>query len=266
MPPSRRATARGPILLDCHDLDAAVHSLAVASNRSEAAVADAIASVAVDWRTVTDEVEAAARRQVFELLDLTDEDFRFDGTCFFHGTRTLDPSSFRRDGVLPLGHVMDRIWDDLYSLISDRITLDAWRDHRAAVESGEGGHGGYMYRLKTKDLSFHGGPYAFLVRDHHIARIKENHDYLATPEIVRDIAWTCDFDLQQEFDNAARPYIVKFRTTSTTVHALHTAFWYIHSSLRGTERGWYHQYGHDCRNTVVPAGDVLDVAPVILST
>lgn len=170
MPPSRRATERGPILLDCHDLDAAVRSLAVASNRPEAALTDAIASVEVNWDTITDEAEAAARRQVFENLELTDEDFRFDGTCFFHGTRTLDPSSFRRDGILPLGHVVDRIWDDLYSLISNKITLTDWRDHRAAVENGRGGHGGYLYRLKTNVPSFHGGPYAFLIREHHITR------------------------------------------------------------------------------------------------
>ncbi|MEU7525101.1 hypothetical protein AB0A74_05160 [Saccharothrix sp. NPDC042600] len=251
------------MLLDCHDLDAAVRSLAVASDRREQALIDAIASVDLPGGTVSEDTETAVPRRAFEMLELTDEDFRFDGTCFFHGTRTLDPSSFRRHGILPLGRTVDQLWMDLHKLISEKITLAEWRDHRAMVERGGGGHGGYLYRLKTTGLSFHGGPYAFLIRDHHLDRIDGNHDYLATPEIVHDIARTCDFDLQQVFEDAAKPYIVKFRTAETTIHALHAAFWYVHAALRGEKSGWYSLYGHDCRNTVVSVEDVLDIAPVV---
>ncbi|MBB5803471.1 hypothetical protein F4560_003239 [Saccharothrix ecbatanensis] len=71
----------GPILLDCHDLDAAVRSLAVAGGRPEAALIEAITSVDVDWTRVTEETETAIPRRAFALLDLVDDDFRFDGTA-----------------------------------------------------------------------------------------------------------------------------------------------------------------------------------------
>ncbi|AXX31959.1 hypothetical protein APASM_4594 [Actinosynnema pretiosum subsp. pretiosum] len=215
-----------------------------------------------DWETTTEEAENAALRQVFSLLDLNEDDFRFDGTCFFHGTRTLDPSRFHSEGILPLGHVVDRIWDDLHSLIPDRVSAIEWRGHRALVENGGGGHWGHLYRLKTAEPDFHAGPYAFLVREHHTTRLEDNHDYLAIPEIVRDIAGTCDFDLQRIFESTARPYVVKFRTTETSAHLLHAAFWYVHFALRGQKAGYFSLYGHDCRNTAVRPEDVLDVIPV----
>ncbi|GAA2698489.1 MULTISPECIES: hypothetical protein [Actinosynnema] len=262
MPPRREPAAREPVLLDCHTPDTAVGSLAAASGRPAADLTEAIASVHIDQETITAETDTAIPRRVFARLGLTDDDFRFDGTCFFHGTRTLDPSGFHRDGILPLGHVLDRIWDDLHSLIQTRISPVAWRKHRTMVENGGGGHGGYLYRVKTERPTSHGGPYGFLVREHHTAPLEINHDYLAIPEIVEDIARTCDFDLQQIFGNTARPHVVKFRTTETSTHLLHSAFWYIHTALHGEKAGWYSLYAHDCRNTIVPPEDVLDVAPV----
>lgn len=259
MPLSRSTSTRRPVFLDCQGPDTAIRSLADASTRSENALTEAILSYEIEWDTTAEDFDTTAPREVFKLLDLTDEDFIFDGTCFFHGTRTLDPSRFIRDGVLPLGHFVEQIWSDLYSLVSTKITTTQWRDHRTALENGHGGQAGHLYRLKTQKPAFHGGPYAYLVREQHLFISEDYHDYLATPEIIQDIARTCDFDLQEIYENAAQPCIVKFRTIGTTVDALHATFWYIYLALRGEKPGWLSMYGHDCRNTVVSPEDVLGV-------
>jgi hypothetical protein len=250
------------LYLDCHDLDSALRSFAIVGDRPESALAEAIASYDVDWDTATEETESSVPQEVFGQLELSEETFTFAGTCFFHGTRSMDPARFQREGILPLGHIVDQIWSDLHQLIFAEISPAAWLDHRRAVEAGAGGHSGWLYRLKTQDAAFHGGPYAYLIRDQHLSTFDGHHDYLAIPEIVQDIARTCDFGLQDLFESAASPHIVKFRTAETTTHAIHTAFWYIHASLRGEKLGWHHIYGHDCRNVAVPPGDVLEVTPV----
>lgn len=245
------------VYLDCQNLDSALLSFATACRRPVAAVTEAVLSYAGDWTEYEPQLVAAGPREVFQLLDVAEEDVTFEGACYFHGTRVFGSARFDEQGILPLGQVIDRLWTSLYTLVADKVTDADWRRLRADIEAGAGGHSGGLYRLKTERLYLH-GPYALLAREHHLPR-DGHHDYFAIPEIVEDIAQCCGFDLPHRFHAATTPCIVKFRTTCTDTHVLHAVFWYIHGMLHHGEPGWLAQCDYDGRGRAVPPGDVVAV-------
>jgi hypothetical protein len=194
---------------------------------------------------------------------------RFDAVCAFHGTRTLDPNGFFRDGVLPLGAVLDRLGDDLYGVAGGQLTAAEWRAIRAAIETGPlppdpAGRSAYLYRLKVGETSLH-GPYAHLVRDHALAPIEGQHDYLKIPEIVEDIARFTGTDLQDRFERAARSCIVKFRYYDVSPGKTESAVTYLLSQARGEPHGDGSLDGIDRGGVAVPPQDVLCVDEIDLT-
>jgi hypothetical protein len=246
------------VYLDCQNADTALQSFASACRRPVTAVIQAIRSYEVDESSSDEE---AGPRQVFELLNVRPEDF--EGTYYFHGTRVLGTASFDREGILPLGQVIDRIWTTLHPLVADVMTQADWRRHRTEIEAGAGADGGYQYRLKTERPTLH-GPYAFLVRDHHLIPRDGHHDYLAIPEIVEDIARSLRLDLQSRFEAASIPCLVKFQSAGITTNELHSAFWYVHCMLHHEEPGWASPYSTDRHGTAVPPEEV--VAGLVVSS
>jgi hypothetical protein len=100
--------------------------------------------------------------------------------AWFHLTRTPRTTNFS-DGILPLGEILDTIWDTLSSLLESENQINNLAKMR------QHGVNNFHYNLKCPD-SLHHGPYAMLVRAaafnaHKIC----NHDYLETPEIIEDI-------------------------------------------------------------------------------
>lgn len=85
-------------------------------------------------------------------------------TIFFHATRSVNPEQFRREGLLPLNQMLDRIWFGLFGLLGSEWSVEAWQDFRLRVETTHPGHYAELYRMKTGD-SYHLGPYGFLIRD-----------------------------------------------------------------------------------------------------
>ncbi|WP_322769053.1 hypothetical protein [Frankia sp. Cr1] len=190
------------------------------------------------------------------------ESVRFDGSYYFHGTRTVDPESFFRDGILPLGQMVDRLWSTLYDLVRNEVTEPEWRNFRAELERGAGGDGGWLYRFKTTD-AFHHGPYAMLVRETHLhPGAVGNHDYLAVPEIVQDIASAFGGNLRETFSAASKRCIVKFRSQEVGKPALIAASWYLYSAIRGDPAGRAGVWIIDCKGAVPPR-DVVAVEALL---
>ncbi|MEY9894294.1 hypothetical protein ABIA31_007980 [Catenulispora sp. MAP5-51] len=250
------------VYLDCQDVDSTVRSLATASELPAHLLVEKMPSFEVDWVELAPaDVDplVVAPRDYFQLLGVDIGDLRFEGTYYFHGTRVIDPDSFRRDGILPLGRMIDRLWETLYELIRDDVTEEQWRRCRADLEAGGGDHDGWLYRTKV-DNPVHHGPYAMLVRDHLLnPRATHSHDYLATPEIVEDIARACGFGLQARFDAAATSCTVKFRINDTRDVDVEAAFWYAYTMTRGEGIGMASLAGIDLGGCPVPAADILAV-------
>ncbi|WP_155544846.1 hypothetical protein [Amycolatopsis camponoti] len=237
-------------------MDAALASFAAACQRPVAAVAEAVLSYRTEWTEYEPHLVAAGPREVFRLLDVAETDATFEGVYYFHGTRIFDTTTFRKEGILPLGQMIDRLWASLYTLVADIVTDTEWRRLRADIEAGAGA-GGYQYCLKTPSPNLH-GPYAHLAREHHLPR-DGHHNYLTIPEIVEDIARSCGLDLAQRFQDTTTPCVVKFRTTGVDTETLHAGFWYIHGMLHNGTPGWFSQSDYDGRGNAVPPEDVVSV-------
>lgn len=218
--------------LDCHDVDSVIASFASVSGKDIATVADAFRSCEVRDFDRAD-VEDNVPRAVLRGLGIAEEISGFDGAFFFHGARVIDPSDFLEQGILPLNQCLDRIWSDLYQTISHLVTEREWRAHRDLLEhGGGGGDSGGLYRLKTGNAVL-GGPFGHLVREQHLRPLECQHAYLSVPEIVQDVARTCTFDLQNRFEKATTPCVVKFRVDDIDWGMITTAFWYAFSCFHG---------------------------------
>jgi hypothetical protein len=246
------------VYLDCQNVDTALTSFATACRRPVAAVAEAVLSHGANWTEYEPRLVASGPREMFRRLDLTSADVSFEGAYYFHGSRVFDRARFAEEGILPLGQVIDRLWTSLHTLVADTVTEADWRQLRADIEAGGGGHSGSLYRLKTNGSGRLGGPYALLARQHHLPR-DGHHNYLAIPEIVEDIARCCGLDLAERFRAATTPCIVKFRTASMNADVLNAGFWYIHGMLHDGMPGWLAQCDYDGRGKPVLQDEVVAV-------
>lgn len=158
---------------------------------------------------------------------------QLESVAWFHLTRTNEKSDFS-EGLLPLGKVIDRIWDTLDALLvtpSQKANLSEMRANGVLDE---------MFSLKVRDV-FHHGPYAMLVRDAAFnASSLWNHDYLEVPEIIEDI---CN-GYREQFGHSIYDVvtkglakcIVKFISTKTTgEHLLAPVLLYCCEFLRKEE-------------------------------
>ncbi|MCM3920140.1 hypothetical protein ND748_00315 [Frankia sp. AiPs1] len=247
------------LYLDCHTPASALRSLTAAFHVREDVLVRAIRERSMEG-DFTGEHEEQAVKAFLSEVNVEFDSTRFGGAYYFHGTRSFDPDSFLREGILPLGQVIERIWSSLYELIGDRITERDWQRFRADLEGSGSGHSGFLYRHKVSNASLH-GPYALLVRGNHFNPGAIGcHDYLATPEIVQDIGRSFGHNLQEAFEAASKKCIVKFRSPDVGKAAVIAAFWYVYSAIRSDHdpAGWASLYGVDCKGSVAP-NDVVGV-------
>jgi hypothetical protein len=256
-------------VLDCENFATTLTSVAAAADVSERVLLEALRRFDPDAVDSSMDWYGAVPKAALASIGISLDASRFDAVCAFHGTRTLDPGRFLRDGIMPLGMMLDRLWNDLYSIAGGHVTGAEWRAIRAAIEAGPlppgpAGHSAYLYRLKTKSSSLH-GPYASLVRDHAIAPIEGQHDYLQIPEIVEDIARFTGTDLQDRFERAARSCLVKFRHDTANPGMTESAVTYLLGHVRGEPHGFGSVDGVDRCGLAVSAQDVIYVDEIDLA-
>jgi hypothetical protein len=256
-------------VLDCETLETTLTSVAAAAGVPERELLDGLrrfdparVDSSADW------YEAVPRAAIASIGANIDS-VRFDAICAFHGTRTLDPQRFLRHGILPLGTMIDRLWDDLFSIAGGQVTTAEWHAIRTAIEtgplrSGLAGQSAHLYRLKVGKTLLH-GPYANLVRDHVLAPIEGHHDYLTIPEIVQDIARFTGTDLQDRFERAAQSCIVKFRHYDVSHHETASAVSYLLSKAHNEPHGFSSVHGPDCKGVAVLPAAVVAVDEIDLS-
>jgi hypothetical protein len=260
-------------VLDCETFATTLTSVAAAADVPELELVDGLrrfdpeaVDTGMDWY---DAVPSAALASIGIDIDIDIDRIRFDSACAFHGTRTLDPHGFLLHGILPLGAMLDRLWDDLYSIAGGHVTAAEWRAIRTTLETGAPQPGldeqsAYLYRLKVGKTSLH-GPYANLVRDHTLAPNDGHHDYLKIPEIVEDIARFTGTDLQHRFERAAQSCIIKFRQHDVTHHETASAVMYLLSAARNEPHGFGSVHGLDRGGVAVPPEDVIAVDEIDLT-
>lgn len=247
--------------LDCHGVDTMLDSVAAAIGRSPEDLADALRRD--EGRSEHDEFGAITERALSR-FGVDAADVAFEQTCWFHGTRTLDPGRYERVGLLPLPMVVDWIWTQLGDLVRDNVSSEDWAAFRRSIENGGGGHWAQLYRGRMSHSVDH-GPLGELVRDVLLKpRLTRSVDYLGMPETIEDIAIEAHsafgVDLGSLYKAAAVPCIVKFRTRTYDVGALHTALAYGHVVLTGASE-WSRDVcrGHSMMGQPVAPDDIVAV-------
>lgn len=250
------------LILDCENFDSAMGSLSSAAGVTDTAVRAVLrASDAYrdDWDYRAGPWEKMVPRMLVAELGIAIEDVKFDAAYYFHGTRVFRPHAFLESGILPLGAILNSIWDDLYSLTGEEIALAIWGGLRQKLDGGAAtsldSHVLSLYRMKTA-APFHHGPFGFLVREQSSSSM--NHDYLQIPEIVEDISRCLGLGLQQNFEDRAKSCIVKFVHTEVNTDVVESALLYVLAKVHHRELDIHSARAVKCEGAV-PAADVIYV-------
>jgi hypothetical protein len=177
-----------------------------------------------------------------------------DRTCFFHFTRVSQEESFK-DGLLPLGIIVERIWQGLRALVKTNCPEAEWKRFRKEFNQSQH-HSAYLYRLKVNDAT-QWGPYAFLIRNtDHRENGERNHNYLRTPEIVEDICTVYreifGFDLLSAYMQSTVPCVVKFYLDEKIDRVLSVALSHLHNRFKNLGCFDECEYSHNTNGELIP--------------
>lgn len=238
-------------ILDCHSFDSTLDSLATIVGIHEKTLTEMLRAF-----TVNDfPIEPAD----YVWQNVIKEEKSFDGVYWFHFTRTMNPESFRENGIKPLNEMIEPIWLMINELIGDRLT-DA---EKVEFRRHKPGHHAFLYGLKVNDR-MHWGPYAMLLRESAFcSRDIGNHDYLVVPEIIADICICLHekhgLDLQSEFYAKSQPCIVKFLSLNDRPDLLRKALMYVWATIQNEETATAHGTCFDAGGVAIPPEQIINV-------
>ena len=215
-------------ILDCETLDSTYESLEAILGLERREIITVLASIEPDtlsaacpegypaqWDYLSSLVQKTTRRRA-----------AFDATCWFHCTRTWQHAF--EEGLLPHSQVQDKVWEFLYGLVKDRVTLADWNQRQKEVRSCG------LYHLRLKSGRCDDGPWGCLIRESAIEVCRSGMfvNYFDLPELVDNIlrgVTLKGIDLEKEYKAQTQPTIVKFRTDCHQSQLLGTALFYAYS-------------------------------------
>jgi hypothetical protein len=173
-----------------------------------------------------------------------------DVVHWFHATR-VPPGTDFSEGIQPLGARLPAIESLVATLAEMGSPLSA-----AQAESS------FQYRLKAPDPRFW-EPYGFLVRDAIVHPDSATHNYLATPEIIEDLAQAygpgVEMPIIDKFRASTKPCIVKFRSTEPRKYVVEVALFYCHATLWVQGQGLETNTCFDGKAKAVPFSDIIAI-------
>jgi len=242
--------------LDCHDLDSALTSLGGLLSTDPRRLKARLTGLtpAEFERTIFGSPYPAPQVLWDRIVGSRTVPPTPDLVYWFHATRVPPETDFA-EGIQHLTERLPRIKEFLAAL--------AARIDQNSPEPPPGSwthNGSFHYHLKTSDR-LHWGPFAFLVRDAIVRRGSFTHDYLATPEIVEDLAGMMVGDraplLIGEFRNATRPCIVKFRSAEPRADVVRVALYYAYSTL------WRQEQSIDTNTCFDGGGQTISFSDIV---
>ncbi len=200
------------LILDCESRSAALGSIAAIYGVATDSIDDFLRTFDIDAHFL----EVGPLRSSCQELSIVFES-RFnlipkpiDRVCWFHLTRVAPSEKFSA-GVQPLSTSLEYVWQTVLNVFKE----SPYYSNLLVMK--RDGVPNFHYTAKIGN-SFHGGPYAMLVRAVAECPVEMgNHDYLRLPEIMEDI---CNGYLQahgeyihDQLMQALQPTIVKFWST-----------------------------------------------------
>jgi hypothetical protein len=242
--------------LDCYDLNSTVTSLANLLSTDPQQLRAALAALRwTDFEAGDFGYNPAPKVLWNHIVGPDTVPLTPDLVYWFHATRVPPDTDFA-EGIQ---HLMERL-----PKIRDLLTaLAALIDKTSATLPPPWTHnGGFHYNLKTSD-PIHWGPHGFLVRDAIVHKGAATHDYLATPEIVEDLAeaiagkWAAV--LVEEFRKATRPCIVKFASAEPRADVVRVALYYAYSTLWAQDQNTDTNTNFAAKGQTIPFSDIVQI-------
>ena len=188
------------------------------------------------------------------LLMQTNCNWGFSHTAWFHMTRCLPTERFEQ-GLKPLPHIVNYIWEFLFKISSSYVTRSEWDEFRKLIESDPSSSYLDVYRLRTNTIRQQ-GPYGILVCELRSEGLSKQDHYLnVAPEVVILICQSFHskfgYNLLEEYTKATKPCIVKFETTDNEPYLLSTALYYVYE-LEQAEQQFGNFHNYDYRGNGIP--------------
>jgi len=186
----------------------------------------------------------------------------YDQSNWFHLTRIYKNEDFK-SGILPLVDVVEDKWDKLYSLISNKISEKEWAEFRRDMERGALGPHSSLYKFRMSSTDFK-GPYAISIKETAFLSDQiRNHDYLAVPEIIRDICFSFEQsfnqDLFKEYTKNSVPCIVKFKTEFSHPNLIGKVLFYLYQTVHEKALNANCKTNYNAKGNKIPPEDILKV-------
>ncbi len=224
------------LILDCASVSSAYQSLEQIVQRSVDDIKSVFNNFNLDHYSTINPSDVRKPGEILleQLMDEGCEIAQPSEIYWFHATRVLRTDSFI-DGIRPLNEQIERIWNDLFTLVSEDMSEFDWKQFRGNLETQQQGHHAEIYRNRT--MKNDNGPFGLLVREVAIRPEESGSvDYLKSPEIIEDICICfCDMygkDLLELYQENSRRCIVTFTDSEPRTNALHKAIFYLYLVFR----------------------------------
>lgn len=199
---------------------------------------------------------------LFKFKKKFDPVLSYDQSNWFHLTRLYKNDDFR-SGILPLVDVVEDKWDKLYNLISDKLSENEWSQFRKNMEMGELGPHSSLYKFRMSNNGFK-GPYAISIKETAFMSDQiRHHDYLAVPEIIKDICFcyeqTFGQDLFKEYTKNSNPCIVKFKTEYSHPNLIGKVLFYLYQRVHEEELNSHCKTNYNANGNKIPPEDILKI-------
>lgn len=179
-----------------------------------------------------------------------------DRVYWFHLTRYINKNTFK-NGLYPLDQMLDKLFNDLYFLVSEKIDYTDWM----RKDIGAKGENAIPYCTRLSDLSTYGGPHAFLIKEIGVTACSH---FLRTPEIIEDIGSGVEnvygIPFTEEFIKRSKPMVVKFFSAPDRdiKDYLKSVFKYIYEGIRNEEFDNETCF-YNAHNEVVPKNQIVNI-------
>lgn len=179
---------------------------------------------------------------------------------YFHGTRARELGGFARDGLRPLGQMLEPLWREIGELVPEFSEREL---RFLRVDLSAGAIAPHTYSCRVADSEQH-GPCGHLLRDALLhPQAYSAVDYLAGAEIVMDICRAIEdragIKATERYRKATTPCVVEFSAPTTHLrHALCAALWYLGAGLAGG-RTMNANWGYGGDGTPLPAERIVSV-------
>jgi hypothetical protein len=236
--------------LDCGSPDNALRSLSAILNVDPIALRGALLEAPVDSdfqsRLLSEPYEAIASLGIERGLLHAGPP---QEVVWFHGTRLARGTSFER-GLLPLSQCIEQLRE-----VVEHIARD-----RAIPQGARSSNSSYCLKMMRLDAL---GPCASLLREAVVRPTRPQRDFLASPEIVEDLAEARAGDRSAEiiaaYRRSTQPCIVAFCSRASRPDVVPLALVYCYSHIHGLENPTQWNTCFDGRGAAVPPEDILQI-------